>query len=575
MKIAMSSYDLNFLARCKGIEWTPQAYSDFRKRCASALAHPATIASLAILLLNDVAFKAMWPDSWVTGKLSDLAWMVFAPPLLAFLLSFPAGRSAFGQRATVFISFVALPLLYAAYNSFETLHNVILQGLSIASGGVAGSPLDVTDSLVIPFGVGIALWVWRLDAPNTDSLRLRCGLLVAGVAALASVATSYPERDFGIVDLGISENGTIHSGQGIHGGRSQYRSSDGGLSWASSSGDPGQIEWGEASVQTPRGMYVIQGPDIVMVDADGLPQVAYSTAFMQENRNVWAQEHATTRLDARKITTMPLSIVYDERSGNLIAAMGIQGVVVGAPDGVWTPYAVGRSSPVDFSFSGKTSLLLSNGVFWAMAVALSVSMCGIVLVASRYRRSEMPVLAGTVLIALALLVGLPALLVATGQESILDRIVNLFGGASSPAVLLVLLVGGVIGISFLPKESALRKNAVLVLGILALLASGALVFVFGGSNADPTSIYPLGAIVLAIAAYVLGLSVLAISRRELRRWRPVIPTFLGMILLIVLTFMMWLHLDIPMTLAKASAIALVCLAAVVLFGYIKGNEETS
>ena len=187
----------------------------------------------------------------------------------------------------------------------------------------------------------------------------------------------------------------------------------------------------------------------------------------------------------------------------------------------------------------------------------------------------MPLLAGTALIALALLVGLPALLVATGQERILDLILNLFGGASSPAVLLVLLVGGIIGISSLPKESTLRKNAGLVLGILALLVSGALVFIFGGSSADPTSTYPLLEVVLAIAAYALGISVLAISGRELRRWRTVIPTFLGMNLLIVLTFMMWLNQGIPLMLTKVSAVALVCLAAFVLFGYIKRNEEPS
>ena len=89
------------------------------------------------------------------------------------------------------------------------------------------------------------------------------------------------------------------------------------------------------------------------------------------------------------------------------------------------------------------------------------------------------------------------------------------------------------------------------------------------------STYPLLEVVLAIAAYALGISVLAISGRELRRWRTVIPTFLGMNLLIVLTFMMWLNQGIPLMLTKVSAVALVCLAAFVLFGYIKRNEEPS
>ena len=52
----------------------------FRGHCASALTHPATVAAVVVLLLNDALFKSLWPDSWVTGKLSDLAWVVFASP---------------------------------------------------------------------------------------------------------------------------------------------------------------------------------------------------------------------------------------------------------------------------------------------------------------------------------------------------------------------------------------------------------------------------------------------------------------------------------------------------------------
>ena len=133
----------------------------FRRRSESALIHPATVASVALLLLNDIVFKALWPGAWLTGKLSDLAWMVFAPPLLAFLLAFLTGRNATAQRAAFLAAYAGLPLLYAAFNTFAPVHDVILRGLSLVSGGTAGSPLDATDSIVIPLGVGIALWVWR------------------------------------------------------------------------------------------------------------------------------------------------------------------------------------------------------------------------------------------------------------------------------------------------------------------------------------------------------------------------------------------------------------------------------
>ena len=328
----------------------PRMDNRFRARCASALMHPATVTAVALLLLNDLVFKSVWPGSWATGKLSDLAWVVFASPLLAFLLSFLVRRSTVGQRVAFIASYAALPLLYAAFNTFGPVHDLIIRGLSIASGGTSGSPLDVTDSLVIPFGLGIALWVWRRRIASTESLRMRLAVLAAGVAALASVATSESQPDFGMRDVGTSRDGAIHAGAWELG---HFRSEDGGLSWRGGSVDSGQIEWGGESVDTPTGRYVIQGPDIVRFGSDGRSKLVFSTAYMQEEGNVWVQEHATSHLDARELTTAPRSIVYHEPSGNLIMAMGIQGVLVGTADGEWTRYAVGRYSPVDFSFLAR------------------------------------------------------------------------------------------------------------------------------------------------------------------------------------------------------------------------------
>ena len=202
---------MKFLAKRCELRWALWVDGDFRKRSEAALTHTATVAALAVLLLNDLAFKSMWPGSWITGKLSDLAWVAFGPPLLAFLLSFVAGRNAFGQRAAFIASYVGLPLLYAAFNTFAPVHDAILWGLSIISGGVAGSPLDASDSIVIPFGLGIALWVWRRDAPGTGSLRRCCALLIAGVAALASVASSYAPPVVGITHLGVLDDGTVYA----------------------------------------------------------------------------------------------------------------------------------------------------------------------------------------------------------------------------------------------------------------------------------------------------------------------------------------------------------------------------
>ena len=127
--------------------------STFRQRCASALTHPLTVGALGVLLLNDLVLKALWSNPWTTGKLSDLAWVVFASPLLAWLLSLVARENRRGQRAAWIAAYIGLPLLYAAFNTFPAVHDVVLSGFSLVSGGTAGSPLDPTDSLVILVGL--------------------------------------------------------------------------------------------------------------------------------------------------------------------------------------------------------------------------------------------------------------------------------------------------------------------------------------------------------------------------------------------------------------------------------------
>ncbi len=167
--------------KSQGLWREPSTNSSFRQRCASALTHPATVIALGILLVNDLLFKSLWPDAWVTGKLSDLAWMVFAPPLLAFLLSFLTRGNPCVEKASWISAYIGLPLLYAAFNTFGPVHDWILRGLSIASGRTSISPLDVTDSVVIPFGMTIAVWVWRQRVAGPAAQRLRWGLLVPGL----------------------------------------------------------------------------------------------------------------------------------------------------------------------------------------------------------------------------------------------------------------------------------------------------------------------------------------------------------------------------------------------------------
>jgi len=90
------------------------------------LAHPLTIVAIAVLLLNDHVFKQAWPGL-VTGKLSDVAGLVVAPPVLGLLFGlFLADR--IGAAAAVLVTGVgfALVKLTTAWKGWQSAASTAL-----------------------------------------------------------------------------------------------------------------------------------------------------------------------------------------------------------------------------------------------------------------------------------------------------------------------------------------------------------------------------------------------------------------------------------------------------------------
>ncbi len=57
-----------------------------RREHESGLLHPVALIAIAVLVINDHVLKDAYP-SWLTGKLSDVAGLVFFPLLVAALLA--------------------------------------------------------------------------------------------------------------------------------------------------------------------------------------------------------------------------------------------------------------------------------------------------------------------------------------------------------------------------------------------------------------------------------------------------------------------------------------------------------
>lgn len=77
-----------------------------------SMTHPAIVAAVLLLVLNDHVFKQLWPG-WISGKLSDFAGLAFFPLLLAGLIEIVAPGMR-GRRSLLAAAIAATAMVFTA-----------------------------------------------------------------------------------------------------------------------------------------------------------------------------------------------------------------------------------------------------------------------------------------------------------------------------------------------------------------------------------------------------------------------------------------------------------------------------
>jgi hypothetical protein len=165
--------------------------------------HPIAIASIAVLLINDHVLKAVAPGA-VTGKLSDLAGLVFFPLLLASVVELAAGRTH--RRPVLAWSIAATALMFVVVKTTAGGADAFAFALGATQWIVTLGPLrdavlapvavvaDRSDLLAMP-ALAVAWWVGtaggsprRLptDTPRRQRAMASAALIVAGLASMAT-----------------------------------------------------------------------------------------------------------------------------------------------------------------------------------------------------------------------------------------------------------------------------------------------------------------------------------------------------------------------------------------------------
>ncbi|MGW0216236.1 hypothetical protein ACWDXH_17785 [Micromonospora chokoriensis] len=218
-----------------------EARHDGAPTTLSWLCHPTTLLALVLLVVNDHVWKPAFPGL-LTGKLSDVAGLVLAPPLVAVLLTLlvpplPARIAAVAGLVAVGAGFAVVKSSgYAAELASSAW--TVLAGPSLVRA-------DWTDLLTLP-ALGLAWWSWtraRERPVRRRAARVARMLVVLPPAVLAVAATSAVWYPYALGTTTLDGKPAISVGEGYSEQNWPTGPSDG--TWAVS--DSGAATWRAAT----------------------------------------------------------------------------------------------------------------------------------------------------------------------------------------------------------------------------------------------------------------------------------------------------------------------------------------
>ncbi|MDX3189976.1 hypothetical protein PV458_16340 [Streptomyces sp. MN03-5084-2B] len=393
-------------------------------------AHPLTVGATAVLLLNDHVLKPAWPGL-VTGKLSDVAGLVAAPPVLGLLLGlFLAGR--IGAAAAVLLTgagFTLVKLTTAGAGAASAAWSVV-NGPSVVLA-------DPADLVALP-ALGLSWWAWRRVTgapPLPAGLAFRVRVVVAvPVTVLAITATSAPDDRTPAVESVRSEGtqvvieaagGTYGSSSGVDGW--QYLSPVPPIDRTTSSPPERRTEACVPDVAAH--CYRVRGSadlDIrgLLPAGRRLPGVDESTDAGRTWYSAWELPAARWEFVMRqhpfpagvvnlpKLAAVEVAVRAVPGGHEVLVANGVDGLVVRGVDGAWrrVPVVVPETGldirPAPLTGFGR---VIGDGLMDAGLLAVLALLIGATVAAARVRARLGRGLTAVVPLVLLVVLGLPVL----------------------------------------------------------------------------------------------------------------------------------------------------------------------
>lgn len=340
------------------------------RRALLSLSHPLSIGAIVLLLINDHVWRKVAP-SWLTGKLGDAAWLVFAPFLLAALLAWvwPKREDLVGRW-----SIIGTGLIFALAKTLPQVHTFTIKLLAGLVGGPIGLRRDPSDLITLP-ALLIAAWIWRQPAFAVSPRR---GWLMLTLGALATMANVGPSTDLGVrclVDTGSHvaaivwdrENSTV-----------VYLSADGGQTWQMGQPDDATCSdpYRPSRRPDPQSPLIVNDPANSAIQyrmRAGLPieRSADGGQTWQIDFNLGGEEARIRALDdVFYLPVGPFDALVHGATGQVVVAMGKEGVVVRSISGAWHWVSIGPYAVVELTSLDRIVALLSSELRLALLIGV-------------------------------------------------------------------------------------------------------------------------------------------------------------------------------------------------------------
>lgn len=382
-----------------------------------ALRHPFTLASIAILLINDHWLKTATPSA-LTGKLSDFAGLFFFPFLLAALLS----AARLPARPTFLLALAITGGWFALMKTTLWANALTRATLSAVWGGPVSIVLDPTDcwALVMFFPAWL-LWC-NLERERASQPPGKLALAALGVAVLASLATSPCMNPPTLTRLAVDGPEVFVRADNLW-GQGDFRvakSLDGGQSWNFVETAPQIIsDTLSVPIRYPIVACVPDNPTVCyrLPDASRIERSVDSGQSWQTDWQIpWGrlsfmQRSVLIPLSCNVMPNPTLSdlVAISTPSGHrVVAIMGNQGAVVKNEQQIWNRYEILGAEPTPWAVSNRDELLtylLPEISIIGESVIVSLSFFVLVFWSQiQLKRSKAPVIVGWVLTATTSLV---------------------------------------------------------------------------------------------------------------------------------------------------------------------------